>query len=103
MPVAYEVPRILVLSIPGPAIDADLIVVPIAEEHAAAVAEEFDAAVGGSLGVALARGEFAPRPCDAFTAPITAGGWSANRMVFMGGGPRADIGPERLRRMAAAS
>jgi len=103
MPVAYEVPRIHVLSIPPPAVDADLIVIPVAEEHAAAVAAEFDAAVGGSLGVALARGEFTPRPLEAFTSPITGGGWTANRMVFIGGGPRAEIGPERLRRMAAAS
>jgi len=103
MPVAYEVPRIHVLSIPAPSVDADLIVVPVAEDFAAAAVAEFDAAVGGSLGVALARGEFTPRPLEYFTAPIAAGGWTATRMIFMGGGPRADIGPERLRRMAAAA
>jgi hypothetical protein len=44
MPVAYEVPRIHVLSIPAPSVDADLVVVPVAEDHAAAVVAEFDAA-----------------------------------------------------------
>ena len=103
MPVAYEVPKVHVLSIPAPSVDADLVVIPIAEDHAPAVVAEFDAAVGGSLGVALARAEFTPRALDCFTAPIVAGGWTANRMVFIGGGARADIGPERLRRMAACA
>jgi leucyl aminopeptidase len=103
MPVAYEVPKIHVLSIPAPSVDADLVVVPIAEDHVAAAVAEFDTAVGGSLGVALARGEFTPRPLESFTAAITAGGWTAGRMVFVGGGPRADLGPERLRRMAACA
>jgi len=101
MPVAYEVPKIHVLSIPAPSVDADLVIVPVAEDYTSATVAEFDAAVGGSLGVALARGEFTPRPLESFTAPISAGGWTAGRMVFMGGGQRADIGPERLRRMAA--
>jgi leucyl aminopeptidase len=103
MPVAYEVPKIHVLSIPAPSVDADLIVVPVAEDHAGGAVAEFDAAVGGSLGLALARGEFTPRLLDSFGASITASGWTATRMVFMGGGNRAEIGPERLRRMAACA
>jgi leucyl aminopeptidase len=103
MPVAYEVPKIHVLSVPAPSVDADLVVVPVAEDHAPAAVAEFDAAVGGSLGVALARGEFTPRALDSFSTPITASGWIASRMVFMGGGNRAEIGPERLRRMASCA
>ena len=103
MPVAYEVPKIHVLSIPAPSVDADLIVVPVAEDHTGGAVAEFDAAVGGSLGVALARGEFTPRMLDSFGAQVTASGWTATRMVFIGGGNRAEIGPERLRRMAACA
>ena len=103
MPVAYEVPRIHVLSIPAPSVDADVIVVPIAEDYASTAVAEFDAAVGNCLSVALARGEFTPRALESFTAPIVAGGWSATRMVFMGAGLRAELGAERLRRMAGAA
>jgi leucyl aminopeptidase len=103
MPVAYEVPRVHVLSIPAPSVDADLAIVPVAEDHSAAAVTEFDAAVGGALGVALARGEFTPKALETFTAPVVASGWTAHRMVFIGGGPRAEIGPERLRRMAATA
>ena len=84
MPVAYEVPKIHVLSIPAPSVDADLVVVPVAEDHASAAVAEFDAAVGGSLGVALARGEFTPRALDSFTAPIVASGWTASRTDLHG-------------------
>src|SRR5690606_20184382 len=40
---------------------------------------------------------------DTFAAPVTASDWSAPRLLFVGGGARAEIGPERLRRMAATA
>lgn len=103
MPVAYEVPRIQVLAIPAAHANADIVIVPVAEDHASSVAEVFDTAVGGALVGALERGEFRPRACEILSAPITASGWHATRMLFVGGGPRAEIGPERVRRMAATA
>ena len=103
MPVAYEVPRIQVLAIPAAQANADIVIVPVAEDHAPSVAEVFDPAVGGALVAALDRGEFRPRACETFSATVTAGDWSASRVLFVGGGPRAEIGPERFRRMAATA
>ncbi|MGE0461932.1 MAG: leucyl aminopeptidase [Vicinamibacterales bacterium] len=103
MPVAYEVPRIHVLSGPPPAVDADVLTIPVAEDHSAAIVAEFDGAVGGALGAALARGEFTPKALDTFGAAIVASGWTASRMLFVGGGPREEMGPERFRRMAATA
>lgn len=103
MPVAYEVPRTHVVNAPAAGVDADLVIVPVSEEAAQAAVAEFDAAVGGSLGLALARGEFTPKALETFTAPIVAPGWTATRMLFIGGGPRADLGAERVRRMASAA
>jgi len=103
MPVAYEVPRVHVLSIPTPSIDADLVVVPIAEDHAAAAVSEFDAAVGSALSTALARGEFTPKLLETFTTPLVASGWRAGRMLFMGAGARGELGAERFRRLAGAA
>ncbi len=103
MPVAYEVPRIDVLSAPPSSVQADVLVVPIAEEHSPAIVVEFDAAVGGALGAALARGEFTPKALETFGAAIVTGGWTASRILFVGGGPREEMGPERFRRMAASA
>ncbi|MCC7031725.1 MAG: leucyl aminopeptidase [Acidobacteria bacterium] len=103
MPVAYEVPRIDVLSGAPSSIQADLLVVPLAEDHCAGTVAEFDAAVGGALGAALARGEFTPKALETFCAPILATGWASSRMLFVSGGHREDMGPERFRRMAASA
>jgi leucyl aminopeptidase len=103
MPVAYEVPRLHVVSGPPPSVEADLVVVPLAEEHVTSTVAEFDAAVGGALSAALARGEFTPKSLETFGAPIVAGGWAASRMLFVSGGPRGEMGPERFRRMAATA
>lgn len=103
MPVAYEIPRIHVLSIPAPSIDADLVVVPVAEDHAAAAVAEFDAAAGSALSTALSRGEFVPKPLETFTTPVVGSGWRATQLLFVGAGPRADLDAERFRRMASAA
>jgi leucyl aminopeptidase len=103
MPVAYEVPRIHVLSSPPPSVDTDLVVVPLAEDHIPAIVAEFDVAVGGALSAALARGELTPKSLETFSAPILEKGWAASRMLFVSGGARDDIGPERFRRMAATA
>jgi len=103
MPVAYEVPRIQVQSGPPPSIEADVLIVPLAEDHVPATVARFDAAVGGALGAAVARGEFTPRALETFSAPVVASGWATTRLVFVSGGPRQDMGPERFRRMAASA
>ncbi len=103
MPVAYEVPRITVIHRNPPRADADVIIIPVAEDDPAGTVAEFDAAVGGALSSALARREFVPEACRMFTTPITADGWTARHALFVGSGPRAGVDAETVRRMAAAA
>ncbi len=99
----YEVPRISVSYTSLPNADTDLIIVPIAQDHAADTLARLDAAVGDEARSALERGEFRAKPCEIFTARTPAHGWKASRIVFVGGGNRADITAERFRRMAIAA
>jgi leucyl aminopeptidase len=103
MPGAFEVPRLQVVSQAASSVDADLVIVPVAEDQTAPAVAAFDEAVGLALSNALERGEFTPRPCETFTATVSATGWRAPRALFVGGGPRAQLGPERFRRMATTA
>ncbi|MCC7125441.1 MAG: leucyl aminopeptidase [Acidobacteria bacterium] len=103
MSVAYEIPRIHVLNAPPPAVDADVLAVPLAADDTAPAVAAFDAAVGRALSEALARGEFTPKPCETFWAPIVATGWKARRVLFIGLGPRAEMSAERVRRVASTA
>jgi len=98
----YEVPGLTVSGAPLSDIDVDLIVIPIAEDAAATVAQRYDAPLGDELRSALERGEFRGKPNEIFAAHAPAG-WRAARVVFVGGGNRADIDAERVRRMAISA
>ena len=59
------------------------------------------APLGDDLRSALERGEFRAKANEIYVARTPASGWRAARVVFVGGGPRAEISVERFRRMAA--
>jgi len=99
----YEVPSVSVNSAAVGAADTDLIIIPVAQDHTAPAIGAYDAAVGGDLGSALARGEFTAKACEIFVPRPPGAGWRASRVVFVGGGPRAEIGAERIRRMAVTA
>ena len=103
MHVAYEVPRISVAATTPSATDVDVLIVPVAQDHTADAVGAFDAAVGGDLNSALDRGEFQAKAGDVFSAAVRDKAWRAARVVFVGGGPRAEIGAERFRRMAVTA
>jgi leucyl aminopeptidase len=103
MPTPYEVPRISAADAAVSAVEADLLVIPVAQDRARDAVGRFDAAVGGDLKGALDRGEFAGRPCETFGASVTDAGWRTRRVLFVGGGPRADLGAERCHRMAVVA
>lgn len=103
MHVPYEVPR---FSLSGAALsdaDVDLIVIPVAQDHAAAAVSRHDGALGEDLRSALERGEFSAKACEIYVARMPASGWRAARVVFVGGGPRSEINVERIRRMATTA
>jgi leucyl aminopeptidase len=99
----YELPRVAV----GPArpetANADLVIIPVAQDQTAGAVTAFDASVGGELSSALQRGEFQAKPNQTFVCRVTGSGWQSKRVVFVGAGPRAELSAERFRRMAATS
>ena len=58
MQVPYEVPRLSVSRARVGDTDADLIIIPIAQDNTASAVAAYDAVIGGDLSSALERGEF---------------------------------------------
>src|SRR5262245_61105034 len=100
---AYEVPRISLSAAPLAGADVDLIIIPIAEDNAPAAAARYDGALGDDLRSALARGEFRAKANETYVARTSGSGWRAPSVMFVGGGPRAEITAERVRRMAVTA
>ena len=103
MQVPYEVPRLSVSSAAIGATDTDLIIIPIAQDHTAATVAAYDAIFGGDLSSALDREEFTAKACETLVLRRPAQDWRTARVMFVGGGPRAEIDAERVRRMAATA
>src|SRR5436190_12646762 len=101
MHVPYEVPRISVRDASAASLDADLIIIPVAQDRLTEAVAAFDDVVSGELSSAANRGEFKGKPYD--TCTLTATGWKAPRVMFVGGGLRSDMAVERFRRMAATA
>jgi len=101
MHVPYELPRIQVRDTAPAAVDADLIVIPIAQDQLSPAVAAFDGAVGGELASAIERGEFSGKACE--TCTLATRGWKAPRVVFIGAGARADLGAERFRRLSTTA
>jgi leucyl aminopeptidase len=103
MQVPYEVPHLSVSSAPVGATDADLIIIPVAQDHTAPAVAAYDAVFGGDLSSAIERGEFHGKACEIYMPRRPGQDWRAARVLFIGGGARADIDAERVRRMAATA
>src|SRR5688500_1295869 len=99
----YEVPRISVANAPLPAANADLIIVPVAQDHVSEALSKIDAAIADDVRSALERGEFHAKAHEIYTVPTPAPGWKASRLVLVGGGNRCEVAAERFRRMATAA
>jgi leucyl aminopeptidase len=103
MHVPFEVPRLSVSGATLADADVDLIIIPIAQDHAAAAAGRYDGPLGDDLRSAIERGEFRAKANELYVARMPPSGWRAARVVFIGGGPRHEITVERLRRMAISA
>ncbi len=99
----YEVPRLSVSALPPADADLDLLIIPVAQDHAAAAAARFESPLGDDLRSALERGEFSAKASEVYVARMPGEGWRAARVLFVGGGPRNEIDVERVRRMAATA
>jgi leucyl aminopeptidase len=103
MTAPYEVPRIWVNPAPLPTADTDFIIVPIAQDQAAAALSSLDPAIADDVRSAIERGEFRGKPYEIYAVRTPAQGWRAARVVCVGGGPRREMAVERFRRMAASA
>ena len=79
-------------------IEADLLVFPVFQDDTLADEAGLDAASGGEIAAARARGEITGKVSDLFITGVR--GWKASRVALVGVGPRKEISPDRLRRVA---
>ena len=99
----YEVPQLSASGAAPSDADVDLLIIPISQDHTGEAIGAFDGVLGGDLASAFERGEFRAKPCELYVPRTPANGFRAARVVFVGGGNRAEIDAERIRRMAATA
>jgi leucyl aminopeptidase len=93
-----ETPTITHTTAPTRVLDVDLVVLPAFEGDDLADEADLDAASGGEVAAARARGEFAGKLFELFVTTVR--GWGASRIALVGAGSRADLTLDRLRRVA---
>ena len=98
MPTAHKTPAISVTARPSHDIETDLIVIPVFEDDDLSDETALDAASGGDIGRARARGEVKGKPYDVYVTSVR--GWKAPRVALVGVGRRGDCTDDRLRRAA---
>jgi leucyl aminopeptidase len=98
---AYEIPQFCVTDKHVHEIEADLLVVPVAQDDRAAVGP-FDQAVQAELSAVFDAGAFTGKPCEVWLTQA-ADTWRTRRLAMLGVGPRGDLDVERVRRMAAVA
>ncbi len=99
MRTAYTTPHVALTTRPTAEIDADLLVIPVFEDDDLADEPGLDAAAGGAVARARSRGEFKGSLFDVFVTSVA--GWQAPRVALVGAGPRGDVTPDHLRRIAS--
>ena len=97
---AYEIPQFTTSRTAATDIDADLVAVPVPQDHNGAFAW-LDHATGGELNSALQRGEFNGKACEIWVGPATSTKGGGRRFIAVGLGPRAEVSVERVRRAGA--
>jgi leucyl aminopeptidase len=98
MHTAHRTPTVGVTTRAARDIDTDLLVVPAFEEDPLDDVEDLDSASGGEIAGARSRGEFKGKLFESFSTPLTA--WKGTRVLLVGAGPRRELTPDRLRRIA---
>jgi leucyl aminopeptidase len=103
MPSAIQSSAVSCVSAPLSAVDADVLVIPWFEDHAAHNLSGVDPATAGELGRALSSKEFEAKPFDLFVTPVVDRGWKARRVMFVGAGREAAFGTALARKIATAA
>jgi leucyl aminopeptidase len=96
-------PSVVLILSEAPAVDTDLLILPVFEgEDIATAIPELGSATGGAVQRALQSREIQGRPYELFLTPIVQQ-WRAARVALVGCGPATDLSTERLRRVATAA
>jgi len=95
----HRTPSVGVTSRSSRDIETDILVVPVFKDDILPEERDLDAASGGEIAGARARGEFKGEPCEVYIPPVR--GWTAGRVALVGIGRRSDFAPDLLRRAAA--
>jgi leucyl aminopeptidase len=97
---AYEIPQFTTSRDTAIEIDADLVAIPVPEDHNGEFAW-LDEATGGELSSAFERGEFRGKPCEVWLASAVKANGAVRRWLAVGLGPRHEMSVERVKRAAA--
>ncbi|MGE3190962.1 MAG: M17 family peptidase N-terminal domain-containing protein, partial [Vicinamibacterales bacterium] len=100
---AYQLPRLTSSTASALDVPADLVALPLLEGESGVRVDAFDAATGGELGAAMARGAFAAKAGELLSLPLTGTAGGARRLLAIGLGPAGELSVERCRRAAASA
>jgi leucyl aminopeptidase len=101
MQLAFEVPEFSTSRAAATEIDADLVAIPIPQDHTAAF-EWLDRSSGGELNAAIQRGEFNGKLFEIWLAPTMIAAGKTRRLAAVGVGPRGELSVERIRRVGSS-
>ena len=90
------------VSVPLPAVDADVLIVPWCDDEGPSGVEGLDAATGGEIARAFASKEFTGKVFEQFATMLVDRSWRVRRLLLVGAGPSAEYRSELARQLAAA-
>jgi leucyl aminopeptidase len=100
MHTAYRSPAITLTSQPSPDLHADLLIIPVFADDDFSDQASLDAASGGEVLRARARGHLTGKLFDVFATATASANWKTPRVVLVGAGGRKDFTSDSLRRVA---
>ena len=97
---AYRSPAITLTSQASPDLHADLLVIPVFTDDQFGDEAMLDAASGGEVRRAQARGDLTGKLFEALATSTSLTNWKTPRALLVGAGSRTDFSPDHLRRIA---
>ena len=94
----HQTPEVSLAARPSSDIETDLLIFPVFEDDALDDEPGLDAASGGEVNAARARGEISGKAFSVFVTTLR--GWKASRVALVGVGSGNDLSADRLRRAA---
>jgi len=100
MHIAYRSPAITLTSQPCADLQTDLLVIPVFIDDDFSDERTLDAASGGEVSRARARGELTGKLYEALATATSSSNWKTARALLVGAGNRKDFTADHLRRIA---